>query len=264
LTAQVLTTVGYGDVSWDHTTFSMVFFIFYVMASTLVVSTVVSNTVDKMMAQRMDNISSALFLQAEQTRKAQKEEREGRGDEPTEKDKQADVAGMQVTTAQGTLRKAFLVFAGFMVSGAAFFALHPEEKKTWLEAWYAAAITLSTIGFGDHAAISPLGRVFSSFWMIFGVISTGNLVAAFANVVSGTKSRRRMAKLSPHLLEQMDANRDGHVSRHEFLIYVLQTEGLVNDVVLKEIDDNFNALDEDGTGDLSVEDLELFMQRRRQ
>lgn len=39
-------------------------------------------------------------------------------------------------------------------------------------------ITFSTTGFGDYTPESELGRVLASFWIIFGVLSFGNLAGS--------------------------------------------------------------------------------------
>jgi polar amino acid transport system substrate-binding protein len=38
--------------------------------------------------------------------------------------------------------------------------------------WY-AAVTVTTVGYGDKVAITGLGRMIASFWMIFGLICFG-------------------------------------------------------------------------------------------
>jgi len=160
------------------------------------------------------------------------------------------------------LLKSFAIFMFFVMAGVLFFSLVPAEKKNIVEALYVSIMTLSTVGFGDYAAITGGGRVFSTFWMIFGVAAMGNLVCTFADSVLGIKKTRRMVELSSALLDVMDMNGDGVVSRLEFLTYVLQIEGLVSDDILKEIDGNFDALDKDGSDELSTADVEAFFNQR--
>ncbi|MDZ4742253.1 MAG: transporter substrate-binding domain-containing protein [Verrucomicrobiota bacterium] len=49
--------------------------------------------------------------------------------------------------------------------------------------WW-AVVTISTIGYGDKVAKSPAGKAISTFWIIFGIILTSVITAAFASTAT--------------------------------------------------------------------------------
>jgi voltage-gated potassium channel len=54
------------------------------------------------------------------------------------------------------------------------------ENMTWLDAFYASIVTISTVGFGDQAPTTGIGKVFASFLIIFGVGTTLYLLSVIA------------------------------------------------------------------------------------
>jgi len=239
-----------------------VFFIVYVTLSTFVVGAIVSDILDKMFGKQLDGLGNSLSLQAATTRE-EVDKRKGLGRENDMEEIITDTLhSFAKVQSLGRLEKNMFFFMLSLVAGVLFFWLVPAEKKCFIDALYLSTITMSTVGFGDHGAISKGGRMFSVLWMICGFVATTKFISALQGILLGAKRSRKMAKLSHQLLQNMDVNGDGIVSRYEFLVYVLQTECLVSDDILKEVDDNFDALDNDGTGELSIEDVELYFQRR--
>ena len=65
------------------------------------------------------------------------------------------------------------------------------------------------------------------------------------------------------LVKQLGLNKnDAFCSRNEFTLLTLVLQGKLSEGDLQECRERFDALDEDGTGRLSVEDLELVRQRK--
>lgn len=54
-----------------------------------------------------------------------------------------------------------------IVAGGVVF--HLLEGRGWLDAYYFAAITLPTIGYGDLARTTPISKVFTIFYAINGI-----------------------------------------------------------------------------------------------
>jgi ABC-type amino acid transport substrate-binding protein len=53
--------------------------------------------------------------------------------------------------------------------------------------WF-AAVTLSTIGYGDKAPITVAGRLISMMWMLVGVVVTAGLTASIVTVATGSRT----------------------------------------------------------------------------
>merc|ERR1719247_3185725 len=96
--------------------------------------------------------------------------------------------------------------------------------KTWTDAFYMSVITLTTVGFGDHAPRSEIGRAVGCVWMLFGVVATANFASAFGTLLIGA---------------QKNDHRLGHVTEE----------------ILDEIDNLFDAIDVDGSGSLSHDEV---------
>ncbi len=56
---------------------------------------------------------------------------------------------------------------------------HIVEKLDWLDAVYFSVITLTTVGYGDITPHTPLGKVFTIFYVLTGIA----IIGTFANLM---------------------------------------------------------------------------------
>jgi voltage-gated potassium channel len=73
------------------------------------------------------------------------------------------------------LRTLYLMFLALIMSGAAFIAA--TEKVSFGKALYFSFITGLTVGYGDIAPITAIGRVISVLLGLIGILFTGVVVA---------------------------------------------------------------------------------------
>lgn len=89
-------------------------------------------------------------------------------------------------TRINTIRRQFTVLwvmlVMFLLGGA--FVYVKLEPWTYLEALYFCFVTLSTVGFGDFLPSSPVSRVFSIFYMIFGLGVCASIIAVLTGLVA--------------------------------------------------------------------------------
>ena len=74
-------------------------------------------------------------------------------------------------------------------------------------------VTMTTVGYGDHSPITPIGRVVASFLMLFGIaalsVATGSIAALLTQGPAAGRARRRGAAApkarKPRLATQLEA-----------------------------------------------------------
>jgi len=97
-----------------------------------------------------------------------------------------------------------LLIAILLTSTLTYFAEHhaqPDKFSSIPDAMYWAIITLTTVGYGDVAPITWLGRVCAGFIAVLGIgliaIPTGILAAAFSEAAQQQRQRKEAARKPP-------------------------------------------------------------------
>jgi len=185
LIAQIITTVGYGDITPAYAR-GQVFIGFYVFVSILLIAEMVS-TMAGIVMDRTQEYTKNLARHALEAITPRSEPLTSRS--PRKDHERLEAAAPEVAYGQLAGSFAFFLFVG--VAGMVFYHVYPGENKTWMEATYMSIITLSTVGFGAVTATTEFGKVFGAFWMIFGVGALGAVVSAFAQVTLQLKEKER-------------------------------------------------------------------------
>ena len=192
---------------------------------------------------------------------------------PLGADQRAEAARRRsdVVFRNGVIWKVSLSVLGVCVclaAGTMFYALYEPETFNALDAFYFACVTLTTIGYGDFSPKTQGGRLFAVFWI---VISTFSLAKAVSVVFECYAENQHRLYQRGVLTKQVDTNElffmdrggDGMVSEAEFIVYKLQAMGLVKSTHIAPILAQFKAMDVDGSGQLSKEDIRLARHRTR-
>jgi potassium channel subfamily K len=261
---QIVTTVGYGDITVTSEE-GKFFMAFYVILTILILGALVTDCVDSL----LQNNASMLRKHIKQVQKKLNNE----GGE-------IDLLGWLRDFEH--LIVSAIIFAIFVAFGTVFYATYEKctcsygvtrvedcidgvdriceatggYTKTWIDAFYMSVITLTTVGFGDHAPRSDIGRAVGCVWMLFGVVATANFASAFGALLIGAeKAQHRLGKVTEEIFEKMDKNHDGVIDRREFRTYALLKFGLVSYEDLDEIDNLFDTIDVDKSGTLSHDEV---------
>jgi voltage-gated potassium channel len=99
-------------------------------------------------------------------------------------------------------RPLYIAAFGLLAIGTVFYAL--VEGWTPLDALYFSVTTLATVGFGDLAPETGLGKIFTIFYILAGV----SVILAFANAVLERAATRRRDERQATPLEPVPPDRD--------------------------------------------------------
>ncbi|KAK1984147.1 LOW QUALITY PROTEIN: ion channel protein [Colletotrichum cereale] len=99
----------------------------------------------------------------------------------------------QLTLAQRTLMLQTILFLVYLLLGALVFST--IEGWAYLDAVYWADVTLFTVGFGEFAAATPLGRALLIPYALVGVISLGLVIGSIRSLVLERGRRRLDARM---------------------------------------------------------------------
>jgi voltage-gated potassium channel len=105
------------------------------------------------------------------------------------------------------LRPALTLVVSIMSIGTVFY--HLVEGWGWVDSLYFCTVTLATVGFGDLAPQTTLGKLFTVLYILIGI----GIVAAFVNAVVAHSARRFGQALPPACTHQGPSRRRHHRPR---------------------------------------------------
>ncbi|MFO0955728.1 MAG: potassium channel family protein [Candidatus Saccharibacteria bacterium] len=117
-----------------------------------------------------------------------------------EKSTQANINQTLATAKR--FRWVALIGAALLGIGTVFY--HFQEKLSWLDSLYFSTITLTTIGYGDIVPHTPLGKLFTIFYVLIGV----GVIAAILNILVKGAAQRRIERFSSKHGRQNDTLQD--------------------------------------------------------
>jgi len=110
-------------------------------------------------------------------------------------------------------------------------------------------------------------KIFAIFYIPLAVAAAGELLSGAATRMMERRQRevykQQIEKdFTISNLKAMDSDGDGKISREEYLQFMLIEMGVVEKKELRELDQQFDRLDKDGSGFLSTWDLEMMAKYR--
>lgn len=259
---QIVTTIGYGDVT-VHTEQGKLFMALYVLVTLVLIASFVTDALATLVSKNEDFLRKRLRVIEAKVNSHIEDEAAARAAYGWHNDLLVSVG----------------LFAGYVAFGTVFFWWYEDcscsygvsaieecvehkceetggATKTIIDAFYMSVITLTTVGFGDHTPRSWYGRLIGCFWMLFGVVATGNMISKVSAVFDmHSKEDKRLKSMSREIFARIDNNKDGFLSLMEFRSFALVKFGIITEEELVEVDQIFKAIDQDGSGHLTYEEI---------
>jgi Ion channel/EF hand len=134
------------------------------------------------------------------------------------------------------------------------------EGWSIIDSLYYSIISAVTLGFGDISPRTPRGRLAAVLLLPLAVASAGEVLGTISQwwLSRRRELRKDQLQLRPldmAYLRELDLDDDGYVSRYEYVAFLLQAMDLVDKDLLTRLNVQFEKLDVNNDGLLSIEDL---------
>ncbi|KAK4492668.1 hypothetical protein RD792_003488 [Penstemon davidsonii] len=138
--------------------------------------------------------------------------------------------------------------------------LYYVEGLDWVDSLYLSVMSVTTVGYGDRAFKTMQGRLFASVWLLFSTLAVARAFLFLAEA----RIDKRHRKITNWVLHRditvqdliaADVNNNGFISKSEYLIYKLKEMGKIREKDITQICDQFNKLDRNSLGKITLPDL---------
>jgi len=265
LMSQIITTVGYGDIT-PATSNGQIFVAIYVIIALLIIANVVSEVVEQVSgaaanyAKELEKVADTIIAKSTSQSSTPREQ------EPSEIARIEEENSAHAASSRERMRswvtqepppisfKPFFaslgVYGFFCVVGTLFFVNYPGENKTVLQGLYMSVITLSTVGFGAVTPVTEGGKVFGAFWMLFGSAALVGVVGNFSALCTMLRQKDEWDP-QEEVREQREAvsKLPEDINKYEFLMFALVQRKLLSQENIDVLESAFHNLApaEDGT-----------------
>jgi hypothetical protein len=157
------------------------------------------------------------------------------------------------------LKMLFVLFLGMLL-----IYFDSDREISWSRAFYFAVVTGTTIGYGDISPGTTWGRSVSIVYLLVAVVSIGNVLSSVAGAFVDYKQRQTLEKILAKKItledfEKFDVDGDGKIEKMEFVVRKLMLMGLLNSEDVERVEEEFEVMDHDGSGEITMEDLDAYL-----
>lgn len=228
--SQVITTVGYGDITPAKAR-GQVFVGFYVLGALTVIAMLISDITNHVVAMAQ----------------AYKERRYEANNPGWRDNRVRDLRSLikPEKPSPNQLLISLGCFGVIDIIWVIFFSCYPGEGKTVFQALYMSVITLSTVGLGYFTPVTEGGMIFGAFFMLFGtaaLVSTiGNFTELMVKLNEYERFKEDCSGEAIDLLKTVTKGKD-QVTELQFLKFALLQMDSVPEGTLVHIQEAFDNL----------------------
>lgn len=175
--------------------------------------------------------------------------------------------------------RVLVFYLGVLFVGTVVFATTMSwdgQGNAWVNALYLTVITVTTVGFGDYSPDETDGlKIFGICLMLVGIPACGVAFGTLANDMFGQREKAKRLRLirgdltANKFAQLVDYKNDlrkenlggyqnqgeGHISRFEYLCFMLEQNGAITRCNIKNVMKNFDTHDITDTGCLNINDV---------
>lgn len=136
---------------------------------------------------------------------------------------------------------------------------HFHDHFSWLDSYYWAFITSTSVGFGDIDT-SEATRNFEIAFMVVSVVAVANGFGTLVEVIGVVGKIHRIEKfcsrgVTADLIAEIDDDKSGDVDKFEFFTYMLVNMGKLDSEDVEQVMELFKHYDIDNSGYLTIDDV---------
>lgn len=247
LIAQIITTVGYGDITPAYRRGQVVIGIFVLFGLIMIAN--VASQMGSIFLKNMDDLTSRMRTQTladtlERATLSMSLATAMTDDDVRHEWREWLRKTVTLTHMESNLTKSVLVYCLLCIVGILVF--HFSEEKSWLEAVYMTIITSASLGFGACTPVTRHGMAFSAFWMLCSCAALGMVIGSFSHLmllmereeqINFPKRRREFQRYCESVRKVEDK-----MNRYEFTRLMLLYSGMVHRSDLICLENIFNEL----------------------
>lgn len=87
----------------------------------------------------------------------------------------------------------------YILTGSYFY--HLIEDWRWIDSFYFSVVSLTTVGYGDISPVTDTGKIFTMFYLIFGIAIFG---AFINNILKSRMAKRTLKHYEQHIARSIE------------------------------------------------------------